>query len=129
MARQCHGCDHARGRADQRGEITGEGNGDRGDRPGRHDEQQGPAVQESGQRTEGIAQVGVAAPARGWRAPSSAKQNAPASAMAPPITHAPRATAALGVRSATTAGLMKMPAPMMPPITIMVPSKVRMRRA
>ena len=48
---------------------------------------------------------------------------APSRAMTPPATHAPRISAGVWTRSATTYGLMKIPEPTMPPITTMVASK------
>ena len=49
--------------------------------------------------------------------------------MTPPPAQAPRMSGAVCTCRATTYGLMKMPDPMMPPMTIMVASKGPSRRA
>src|SRR2546422_3156393 len=46
--------------------------------------------------------------------------NAPASAISPPRTQTPRISVGVCTCRATTEGLMKMPAPMIPPITTIV---------
>src|SRR5438105_1405385 len=51
------------------------------------------------------------------------------SAMAPPTSHAPRISIGVCTWRETTDGLTKMPAPMIPPITIIVASKRPSRRA
>src|SRR6266849_1536281 len=55
--------------------------------------------------------------------------NAPASAMNPPSSHAPRISAGVCTCRATTYGLMKIPAPTIPPMTIIVASNRPSRRA
>src|SRR5438270_3773800 len=60
---------------------------------------------------------------------SSAYTNAPISAISPPISQAPRIRNGVCTCRATTDGLTKIPAPMIPPITIMVASKGPSRRA
>ena len=55
--------------------------------------------------------------------------NAPSTATTAPASHTPRINGTLFTRAATTAGLRKMPAPMMPPTTIIVPEKGPTRRA
>src|ERR1700738_3340229 len=54
---------------------------------------------------------------------------APASAINPPAAHAPKTKIVGGTCCATTYGLMKMPEPMTPPITIIVVSNKPSRRA
>ncbi len=54
---------------------------------------------------------------------------APRIATAPPTSHADIVSPAVPARCATTAGLRKIPEPMMPPTTIIVPSNTPMRRA
>src|SRR5713226_8690193 len=54
---------------------------------------------------------------------------APASAMSPPSSHAPRISAGVCTCRATTYGLMKIPAPTIPPMTIIVASNSPNRRA
>ena len=68
-------------------------------------------------------------PTSGRSAASSAYANAPSSAMTPPAAHAPTISAGVCTDCATTYGLMKMPEPMMPPMTIMVASNAPRRRA
>src|SRR2546425_8796143 len=68
-------------------------------------------------------------PAFGRRAPSSPKHSAPTSATTPPTTQATMMSGADPTRSATVAGVRKMPPPMMPPITAIVPEKRPRRRA
>ena len=55
--------------------------------------------------------------------------NAPASAINPPKAQAPRIRIVEGTCCATTYGLMKIPEPMMPPMTIIVVSNKPSRRA
>jgi hypothetical protein len=55
--------------------------------------------------------------------------NAPSTATTAPASHTARMSGTDCTRCATTAGLRKMPAPMMPPTTIMVPEKSPTRRA
>src|SRR5277367_3528761 len=55
--------------------------------------------------------------------------NAPASAIAPPASHAPRISAGVCTSPATTYGLMKIPEPTMPPITSIVASNNPKRAA
>src|SRR5947207_1083847 len=55
--------------------------------------------------------------------------NAPASAIKPPNAQAPRIRKSEWTCCATTYGLMKMPEPMIPPMTIIVASKRPRRRA
>src|SRR5205823_11099475 len=62
-------------------------------------------------------------------AASSAYANAPRSAITPPAAHAPMMNSGVWTWRATTYGLMKMPDPMIPPITIIVASKAPRRRA
>jgi hypothetical protein len=51
------------------------------------------------------------------------------SAMAPPSTHTPSVKRVVPTRWATIAGLMKMPEPMIPPTTAIVPeNSPRVRR-
>src|SRR5690242_5695247 len=54
--------------------------------------------------------------------------NAPSRARPPPISQTPRIRKGVCTRSATTYGLIKMPEPTMPPITIMVASNTPSRR-
>jgi hypothetical protein len=49
--------------------------------------------------------------------------------MTPPMTQASRVNSVVTTRWATSAGFRKMPAPMIPPMTIMTPEKRPMRRA
>src|SRR3989454_12674094 len=51
------------------------------------------------------------------------------SAIAPPSTHANRTASGVPRRSATVAGVRRMPPPMMPPFTAIVPEKRPRRRA
>ena len=67
-------------------------------------------------------------PARGRRAPSSAYTKPPMMATMAPMPHAARVSGAVPTRWATTDGDRKMPEPMMPPTTSMVPEN-RPRRA
>src|SRR5262245_18625524 len=55
--------------------------------------------------------------------------NAPVNANSPPTAHAPSAACHVVTTCATTAGLTKMPAPTMPPITSIVASNRLRRRA
>src|SRR4051812_9842119 len=66
-------------------------------------------------------------PTSGRRCASSAYTNAPASAITPPAIQTPSMRDGAERCCATTAGLRKMPAPMMPPITIIVASKTPSR--
>src|SRR5690242_14637092 len=60
-------------------------------------------------------------PASGRWDPSSAYTSAPIKAMTPPSTHASKVSFTDPTRCATIAGLRKMPDPIMPPTTIIVP--------
>src|SRR6266516_8172347 len=55
--------------------------------------------------------------------------NAPARATSPPSSQQPTMSGVVWTRAATTAGFLKIPTPMMPPITIMAASKSPKRRA
>src|SRR6266566_4024352 len=55
--------------------------------------------------------------------------NAPANATSPPSSQQPRISGVVCTRRATTYGFMKIPEPMMPPMTIMAASNRPSRRA
>ena len=55
--------------------------------------------------------------------------NAPSSAITAPSVHVPSVSAAVPVRRATIDGLRKIPEPMMPPTTSIVPENRPSRRA
>src|SRR5206468_5170455 len=65
----------------------------------------------------------------GRRWPSSPKQNAPISATTPPTIHAVRTSVGDPPRCATVADVRKIPPPMIPPITAIVPENRPSRRA